>query len=269
MPIALNSELAPLALCPGSPHLRLRSCAQRAVGALRDRTGGRGRHFPAVPARGHRLVTPGQGGAGLAVSAAERWGRILEPVVVTIHPTHQALEAAAHREGFPWLRAWARRASVDLQSPRTWSRGRASDAAMTQILAHELTHCVMYQWSALDRSRLNRGIPLWFREGMASVTAGQELRPKSSDAGRRSQEKKGDPLAAPEALLKSDSARSTPQRTGPFTSCSRATARSASGVSLPAWEMAASSPRPSSWPSGSPSRTSRAISSATHRGTAS
>jgi hypothetical protein len=140
-----------------------------------------------------------------SVSAAERWGRILEPVVVTIHPTHQALEAAAHREGFPWLRAWARRASVDLQSPRTWSRGSASDAGMTQILAHELTHCVMYQWAALDRSGSNRGIPVWFREGMASVTAGQEHRLTSSNAGWRSPEK-GDPLAAPEGLLKSDSA---------------------------------------------------------------
>jgi len=140
-----------------------------------------------------------------AVSAAERWGKILEPVVVTIHPTHQALEAAAHREGFPWLRAWARRASVDLQSPRTWSRGKASDASMTQILAHELTHCVMYQWAALDRSGSNHGIPLWFKEGMASVTAGQEHRQTSSKAGWPSREK-GDALAAPEALLKSDSA---------------------------------------------------------------
>jgi hypothetical protein len=140
-----------------------------------------------------------------AVPAAERWGRLLEPVVITIHPTHQALEAAAHREGFPWLRAWARRASVDLQSPRTWSRGRASDAGMTQILAHELTHCVMYQRAVLDRSGSSRGIPLWFKEGMASVTAGQEHRPRSSDAGWRSEEK-ADPLAAPEALLKSDSA---------------------------------------------------------------
>ena len=140
-----------------------------------------------------------------AVPAAERWGRILVPVVVTIHPTHQALEAAAHREGFPWLRAWARPASVDLQSPRTWSRGRASDAGMTQILAHELTHCIMYQWAAPDRSGSNRGVPLWFREGMASVTAGQEHRPTSSEAGWRSKEK-GDPLAAPEALLESDSA---------------------------------------------------------------
>ncbi len=141
----------------------------------------------------------------LAVPAAQRWGRLLEPVVLTIHPTHEALETAAQRQGFPWMRAWARRASVELQSPRTWSKGRASDAAMTQILTHELTHCVTYQRIAGDRSRSSRGIPLWFLEGIASVTAGQRHAPRKWDAVWRSAVE-GDPLAAPELFLRTDSA---------------------------------------------------------------
>jgi hypothetical protein len=105
-----------------------------------------------------------------ALPVAERWGVLSAPVVITIHPTHRALEQAAHREGHPWLRAWARPRSVELQSPRTWSRGEATDAELTQILTHELTHCVMYQ--AVAGSQLAQDVPLWFREGMASVTAG-------------------------------------------------------------------------------------------------
>lgn len=148
-----------------------------------------------------------------AVSAAERWGRLSAPVLVTIHPTHRALEAATHRKGYPWLRAWARYASVDLQSPRTWSRGTASDAEVAQLLAHELTHCVMYQSAASERTWPSMGIPLWFREGMASVTAGQEhelARPEAiwrfyqeqRTAGAQSS---GDPLAQPEPLYRSES----------------------------------------------------------------
>ena len=140
-----------------------------------------------------------------AVPAAQRWGRLLEPVVLTIHPTHEAFEAAAQRQGFPWMRAWARRTSVELQSPRTWSKGRASDAAMTQILTHELTHCVTYQGIADDLSRGSRGIPLWFLEGIASVTAGQRHAPTKWEAVWRSSGE-GDPLAVTEALLRSDSA---------------------------------------------------------------
>jgi hypothetical protein len=148
-----------------------------------------------------------------AVSAAERWGRLSAPVLVTIHPTHRALEAAAHREGYPWLRAWARYGSLDLQSPRTWSRGAASDAEVAQLLAHELTHCVMYQSAASERTWTNVGIPLWFREGMASVTAGQEherARPEAIWRFYREQRaagtpSAGDPLAQPEPLYRWES----------------------------------------------------------------
>jgi hypothetical protein len=111
-----------------------------------------------------------------AVPRATRWGSLSLPVLVTIHPSHAALEAAIHRDGYGWLRAWARYATVDLQSPRTWSLAGGSDAEVTELLAHELTHCAMYQTAASEWSWSSRGIPLWFREGMASFAAGQEYK---------------------------------------------------------------------------------------------
>lgn len=150
-----------------------------------------------------------------AVHAAARWGKLSVPVLVTIHPTHRDLEVAAHREGHAWLRAWARYASVDLQSPRTWSSGSASDAEMTALLSHELTHCVMYQLAGSEQTWSRRAIPLWFREGMASVAAGQEYGWVSPEAIRRHYLERGspgggeplveDPLTAPGSLYRSDS----------------------------------------------------------------
>jgi hypothetical protein len=104
-----------------------------------------------------------------AMRLATRWGPLPPSVALTVHPTHAGLEAATRRTGSPWMRAWAR---VGLQSPRTWSRGRASDEALTQILAHELTHCALFQATGRD-GRAGR-IPLWFQEGMASVAAGEQ-----------------------------------------------------------------------------------------------
>jgi hypothetical protein len=144
-----------------------------------------------------------------AAPSALRWGRFAAPVVVTIHPSHQALEAAARRPGYPWMRAWTRFASIDLQSPRTWSGGGTSDAAMAQLLAHELTHCVMYQAIATASTWTDREVPLWFREGMASVTAGdrragpRELQRFYQEAGATPSA--GDPLTAPEPLYRSRS----------------------------------------------------------------
>jgi hypothetical protein len=91
----------------------------------------------------------------------------------------------------PWMRAWARRGSVELQSPRTWSRGSASDEALGQILAHELTHCVLFETAG--PSWQERRIPLWFLEGMASVSADEHHRGARADA-----------LGAPAALLGAD-----------------------------------------------------------------
>ena len=160
----------------------------------------------------------------LAVPRATRWGRLASPVLVTIHPSHRALEQATHREDHPWLRAWARYASVDLQSPRTWRPlgallGGPSDEQVAELLAHELVHCVMYQAVAGESTWTQRDIPLWFREGLASVAAGQAYkRPgpgaiwrfyrdaagsgdgfPGPDDGTAAARPRGDPLTDPEA----------------------------------------------------------------------
>jgi hypothetical protein len=121
----------------------------------------------------------------LAVPAATRWGTLTTPVHLTIHPTHEALEAAAQLPGRGWVRGWARYASVDLQSPRTWSAGRASDEQMARILAHEVAHCAMYQAIATASTWRAAPVPLWFKEGMATAAAGEDHGPPSQDVVRR------------------------------------------------------------------------------------
>ncbi len=148
-----------------------------------------------------------------AAARAARWGRLHAPVAITLHPDHDALEKAIHREGYGWLRAWARYATIDLQSPRTWSFLGAGDAEVEELLTHELTHCTMYQAAADEWSWPYRGIPPWFREGMASVTAGQAWR--RTDRRRLSDyfghllpgggEAARDPLTAPESFYKEES----------------------------------------------------------------
>ncbi len=146
-----------------------------------------------------------------AVPAARRWARLSAPVLVTIHPTHQALETAARREGHAWLRAWTRHASIELQSPRTWSRGSATDAQVAQLLTHEITHCVMYQSASGELTWTDRQIPLWFREGMASVTAAEPMRASPQEIRRFYEEEAGhgspgaDPLTEPGPLYRSRS----------------------------------------------------------------
>jgi hypothetical protein len=108
-----------------------------------------------------------------AALVAQRWGTLGAPVRITIHPTHERLESASHHLGYGWLRAFARSSALELQSPRTWTGGRASSEQLVTLLTHELTHCVMYQAGFSPRAARDRRIPLWFREGMASVTAGE------------------------------------------------------------------------------------------------
>jgi hypothetical protein len=159
----------------------------------------------------------------VALPRAARWGGLDAPVTLTIHPTHAGLEAAARRPGYGWLRAWARYGSIDLQSPSTWGLFGASDAQVVELLTHELTHCVLYQRSAAEGTWPLKGIPLWFREGMASVTAGQGARRASLEelwrfyregladgagggdgepgaGAARVQRPRGDPLGDPEPL---------------------------------------------------------------------
>lgn len=108
-----------------------------------------------------------------------RWGNFREGVSIRLYPDHESFEEAANRRGFPWLRAWTFPTGLLLlQSPRSWSAnaGVARDQDVLELLVHELTHSLMYQlmepedgpvWSLEEP-------PAWFREGMASVTAGQE-----------------------------------------------------------------------------------------------
>jgi hypothetical protein len=120
-----------------------------------------------------------------ALPHLQRWGDFSEPVTIRIHPTHEALEEAIHHFNYPWLRAWARYDSIDLQSPRTWGVLGSTVNQVAELLTHELTHCLMYQRSATADTWPYKGIPLWFREGMASVTAHQEYRrPHDEDVWR-------------------------------------------------------------------------------------
>jgi hypothetical protein len=111
-----------------------------------------------------------------AAPRAERWGPLAHEITITLHRDHAALEAAVHRAGYDWLRAWARFQTVDLQSPRSWGLFRVPDRRIEELLAHELTHCAMYQRAGDELTWMYKEIPRWFSEGIASVTAGQGYR---------------------------------------------------------------------------------------------
>jgi len=101
-----------------------------------------------------------------------RWGKLPKPVTLYVVPDHATLEEAVNRHGYGWLRAWAKYDDIVLQSPRTWAAG-PKDITLDKLLLHELTHCLLFQRSGNALTWRLRGIPMWFREGMATVTAGQ------------------------------------------------------------------------------------------------
>jgi hypothetical protein len=111
-----------------------------------------------------------------AAPRAQRWGPLAQEVTITLHRDHAALESEVHRPGYDWLRAWARFQTIDLQSPRSWGLLRVPDRKIEELLAHELTHCAMYQLAGDDLTWMYKEIPRWFSEGIASVTAGQGYR---------------------------------------------------------------------------------------------
>jgi hypothetical protein len=111
-----------------------------------------------------------------ATERVARWGGLAAPVRINIHPGHAELEAAVRREGYGWLRAWAGYSTVDLQSPRTWSLFGASEKELAELLTHELSHCATYQQASSEYNWPYKGTPLWFLEGLASVTADQGYR---------------------------------------------------------------------------------------------
>src|SRR6185295_7528479 len=75
-------------------------------------------------------------------------------------------------------------------------------------LAHELTHCLMYQKSGTREDWAKKGIPLWFREGMATWTAEQGYRWMSLEDLAREFERgpHHDPIVDAEAMYQTESA---------------------------------------------------------------
>jgi hypothetical protein len=123
--------------------------------------------------RGARAVIRALEGAAPRV---RRWGVLLHPVTVTVQPDHEALEAAAQRHDYEWLRAWARYDTIEIQSPRTWGFFSPSATKLEELLTHELTHCAMYQLAGDELTWMYKEIPRWFSEGIATYTAGQGYR---------------------------------------------------------------------------------------------
>lgn len=141
-----------------------------------------------------------------ALPRLRRWGEMKVPFRVEVYPTHEALERAVDRPGYAWLRAWARYRVVYLQAPRTWSLLGASAAQVEELIAHELTHCLMYQLAASEFDWPHKGIPIWFREGMASVTAQQGYRRGAlADLARSLRGGGSDLIGEADALYQSES----------------------------------------------------------------
>jgi hypothetical protein len=134
-----------------------------------------------------------------AAPRLSKWGHLHDEVTVELVPTHHDLERAVNRRGYTWLRAWARYDDVLLQSPSTWT---SSDADLAELLTHELTHCLMYQRSGKPGDWAHKGIPLWFREGMATWTAEQGYRwmPLEELARVYDEGPQSDPIARSEEL---------------------------------------------------------------------
>jgi hypothetical protein len=141
-------------------------------------------------ARFHVTWSPGDERQGRAVIRAieaaaprvRRWGALAHPVIITVHPDHESLEAAAQRHGYEWLRAWARYDTIDIQSPGSWSFFGPSPERVAELVTHELTHCAMYQQAGDDLTWMYKEIPRWFSEGLATVTAGQGYRFPGAEA---------------------------------------------------------------------------------------
>ena len=157
--------------CAG-PLASLRVEAPLAIGPHRFTLRSDGKIAPDV----QRIETAiGKAEGGLA-----RWGGLQEPVTVYVVSTHDDLEAAVHRRGYDWLRAWGRYDDVVFQAPSTWT---TQDERVNELVLHELTHCLLFQRSSTRETWLQKKIPLWFREGMAVATAGQaHLYPSLEDS---------------------------------------------------------------------------------------
>lgn len=129
---------------------------------------------------GRTDVTPIEHALAEAPAGLAKWGGLEAPVTVYVVGTHDDLEAAVHRRGFGWLRAWARYDDVVFQAPSTWT---TNAEVVDELVLHELTHCLLFQRTGTADTWKEKKIPLWFREGMAVVTARQQrLYPSLEDA---------------------------------------------------------------------------------------
>ena len=141
-----------------------------------------------------------------ALPTVAQWGPLKAPITIYLLPSHEDLESAVGRHGYDWLKAWARYGEIYLQSPRTWSTRATPDAEVIELLTHELTHCAMYQRIGTPETWAQKDVPLWFREGMATWTAGQAYRwPALEELSHFLNEKRGDPIDSPEDLYQHES----------------------------------------------------------------
>lgn len=145
--------------------------------------------------------------AGRAITLASktlaRWGKLDQPVSFYLLPSHLRLASAVGRYGYDWLHAWARYEEVYFQSPATWG-WPVSDGEVDELVLHELTHCLMYQRAATRQTWIDKQIPLWFREGMATWTANQAYKfPSLEELARFYEANPGlDPIRDPDPLYK-------------------------------------------------------------------
>lgn len=141
-----------------------------------------------------------------ALPTIAQWGPLKAPITIYLLPSHDDLESAVGRRGYAWLKAWARYDEIYLQSPRTWAPQGAADNEVTELLKHELTHCAMYQRVGTPETWAQKTVPLWFREGMATWTAGQAYRwPTLEELSHFLNTQRVDPISAPEDLYQLES----------------------------------------------------------------
>src|SRR3954465_15465508 len=176
----LLAACALLAAACAGPARRPSSTVQRELPLSVEASGGGGTFDLRYSAGDEGEIAALRSAILVAAAPLSRWGSFEQPVDIRVYPDHESLEAAVQRDGYPWLRAWAFGDRIFLQSPRSWNdpSPAAVSAELRELLAHELTHSLMYQ--------LLGGAPeppLWFREGMASVTAG-EGHPPAARGGR-------------------------------------------------------------------------------------
>jgi hypothetical protein len=140
-----------------------------------------------------------------ALPKLQRWGQLSEPVTLRLVPSHAQLEKESGARRIPWLKAWARHDSIVLLTPSAWALFSPPQSEVDQLLLHELTHCLTFQLAGTARTR--QTLPLWFREGMALVTAGQGYKLASlEDLARHYENGRPDPLTDPERLYRDENA---------------------------------------------------------------